>query len=240
MYEKRVYRDTVKASDLVSFSVVVKETDLFVLAEKDLSEKTLELVLKHRRQLELYIQGHPDFLKSLAPVKAVPGAPETASLMAWAASEAGVGPMAAVAGAFAEITGNALLADSAQVIVENGGDIFIKTGKDRIVAVYAGDSPLSGKMGIRIKPADTPIGVCTSSGKVGPSLSLGVAHAACVISKSAALADAAATAVGNAVKAEGDVERALEVAQSIRGVLGAVVVSGDKLGAWGQVELVKL
>jgi ApbE superfamily uncharacterized protein (UPF0280 family) len=240
MYEKRVYRDTVKASDLISFSVVVKETDLFVLADKDLSEKTLELVLNHRRQLELYIQGHPDFLKSLTPVKALPGAPETASLMAWAASEAGVGPMAAVAGAFAEITGRALLADSAQVIVENGGDIFIKTDKDRVVAVYAGDSPLSGKMGIRIKPADTPMGVCTSSGKVGPSLSLGVAHAACVVSKSAALADAAATAVGNAVKAEGDVEHALSVAQSIRGVLGAVVVSGDKLGAWGQVELVRL
>jgi uncharacterized protein len=240
MYEKRVYRETVKASDLVSFSVVVKETDLFVLAEKDLSKKTLELVLKHRLQLEEYIHRHPDFLKSLRPVKAAPGAPETASLMAWAATEAGVGPMAAVAGAFAEITGNALLADSAQVIVENGGDIFIKTDKDRIVAVYAGDSPLSGKVGIKIRPADTPIGVCTSSGKVGPSLSLGVAHAACVLSKSAALADAAATAVGNAVKAEGNVEHALDVARAINGVLGAVVVSGEKLGAWGKVELVKI
>lgn len=240
MYEKRVYRETIEASDLVSFSVVVKETDLFILADRDLSNKTLGLVLTHRLQLEQYIHKHPDFLKSLRPVNVPPGAPETASLMAWAAQEAGVGPMAAVAGAFAEITGKALLAESAQVIVENGGDIFIKTDKERVVAVFAGDSPLSGKVGIRIKPADTPIGVCTSSGKVGPSLSLGVAHAACVLAKSAALADAAATAVGNAVKAEGNVERALLVARSIRGVLGTVVISGDKLGAWGQVELVKL
>ena len=240
MYEKRTYREHVRAQDLFSFTVVVKETDLFILADKDLSSLALEEVLRHRHQLESYIARHPEFLHSLSPVRLLPGAPESARRMADAAGLAGVGPMAAVAGAFSELVGEALLAESAQAIVENGGDIFIKTDRERTVSIYAGDSPISGRVGIRIRPADTPMGVCTSSAKVGPSLSLGVAHAACVLSRSTALADAAATAVGNAVKSEGDVEKALAVAQGIKGVLGAVVVSGDKLGAWGQVELVRL
>ncbi len=151
-----------------------------------------------------------------------------------------MGPMAAVAGTFSELVGNALMERSPEVIVENGGDIFINTVKERSIALFAGDSPLSGKVGIKISPGDCPLGVCTSSGKVGPSLSLGLAHAACIIAKSAALADAAATAAGNAVKAEGDVKAGLDIAAKIEGVLGAVIISGDKLGAWGKVELVEI
>src|SRR5512135_9077 len=223
MYEKRTYREHVRALDLFSFTVVVKETDLFILADKDLTALALEEVLKHRHQLEAYIARHPEFLRSLSPVRLLPGAPESARRMAEAAGIAGVGPMAAVAGTFSELVGEALLAESRQAIVENGGDIFIKTDSERTVSIYAGDSPITGKVGLKIKPGDTPVGVCTSSAKVGPSLSLGVAHAACVLSRSTALADAAATAVGNAVKSEGDVEKALAVAQGIKGVLGAVV-----------------
>lgn len=240
MYEQRDYRESVKADDLVSFTVVVKETDLFILAERDLTKLALEVVINHRHQLEGYISRHPDFFRSLVPVRLLPGAPESAVRMAAAADAAGVGPMAAVAGAFAELVGEALLAESSQVIVENGGDIFIKTDRPRVVALYAGDSPLSGKIGINIRPGPKPLGVCTSSGKVGPSFSFGVAHAACVMSESAALADAAASAVGNAVKKEGHVEEALAVSSKIAGVLGAVVISGDKVGAWGSVELVGL
>ena len=240
MFERRFYREDLGSKDLESFTVVVKETDLFILADSDLGALARETVLKHRHQLETYISHHTEFLKSLVPVRPSAGAPESAMRMARAAEAAGVGPMAAVAGVFAELVGEELLKESSQVIVENGGDIFIKANKERVASVYAGDSPLSDKVGIRITPEDTPLGVCTSSGKVGPSLSLGVAHAACVIARSAALADAAASAVGNAVRSAGDVEKALAVAQSIEGVLGAVVVSGDRLGAWGQVELVKL
>jgi len=240
MYEERTYRGSVGAADLVTFSVVVKETDLLILAEADLSALAMEVVLKHRHQLEGYIARYPAFLKSLVPVKAGPGAPESALRMAAAAEKAGVGPMAAVAGVFSDLVGEALLAESSQVIVENGGDIYIKSAMPRVVALYAGDSPISGKVGIKISPEDTPIGVCTSSGKVGPSLSLGRAHAACVLSGSAVLADAVATAVGNAVHGPDDVEKGLAVARSIEGVTGAVVIAGDKLGAWGKVKLVKL
>lgn len=240
MFEERTYRGKVRAGDLTPFAVVVKETDLFILADRDLSALVREVVIAHRYQLEGYISRYPIFLTSLVPVGIVPGAPETVTRMAAAADAAGVGPMAAVAGTFSELVGEALLKESSQAIVENGGDIFIKSDVERTVALYAGSSPLSGKVGIRLMPEDTPVGVCTSSGRVGPSLSLGRAHAACIIAKSAALADAAATAVGNAVKRPDDIEAGLAVAQGIKGVLGAVVIMEDRLGAWGKVELVKL
>ena len=240
MHEERFYREHMRAGGLVPFTVVVKETDLYILAGSDLTRLALEVVINHRHRLESYIALHPDFLKSLVPVRLLPGAPEAAVRMAEAAKIAGVGPMAAVAGVFAELVGEALLKESPQVIVENGGDIFIKADAERIVELYAGDSPLSGKVGLRIRPEDTPVGVCTSSGKVGPSLSLGVAHAACVVARSAGLADAAASAVGNAVKREGDVDAALIVSAGIPGVLGAVVISGGVIGARGKIELVKV
>jgi uncharacterized protein len=240
MYEERTYRGIVGASGLVSFTVVVKETDLFILADSDLSALAKEVVLRERHRLEGYIERHPEFLGSLAPVDAAQGAPDIVTRMTRAAVLAGVGPMAAVAGAFSEVVGEALLAGSGQVIVENGGDIYIRSDIKRTVAVYAGDSPLSGRVGIAVKPEDTPLGVCTSSGRVGHSLSLGRSHAACIVSASTPLADAAATAVGNLVKGPSDIGRAIEFAKGISGVAGALVIAGDRLGAWGNVELVSL
>jgi len=126
------------------------------------------------------------------------------------------------------------------VIVENGGDIFLQTKTPRVAAVYAGASPLSGKVGVRISRVGRPLGVCTSSGTVGHSLSFGRAEAAIVVAESAALADAAATALGNRVQTAEDIEPALVWLRGIKGVLGGAVVVGEKLGAWGEVELVKL
>jgi len=240
MYEERTYRGIVGASGLVTFTVVVKETDLFILADTDLSTLAKEVVLRERHRLEGYIGRHPEFLGSLVPVVPAPGAPDIVIRMTRAARAAGVGPMAAVAGAFSEVVGEALCAESGQVIVENGGDIYIRSDVKRTVAVYAGDSPLSGKVGIAVQPEDTPIGVCTSSGRVGHSLSLGRSHAACIVSASTPLADAAATAVGNIVRGPSDIDRAVEFAKGISGVSGALVIADDKLGAWGRVELVSL
>ncbi len=240
MFEERAYRGLVEPEGLVRFTVVVKETDLLILAETGLSDLAREVVLKHRHGLENYIARHPEFLSSLVPLEVRTGSPEVVRRMAAAAARAGVGPMAAVAGAFAELVGEALSEFSGEVIVENGGDIYIRSSKPRVVAIHAGDSPLSGRIGINIHPGDTPLGVCTSSGRVGHSLSLGRAHAACVVSASAPLADAAATAVGNRVKVPADIAAAVEFARGIEGVDGVLVVSEDRLGAWGEVELVRL
>jgi ApbE superfamily uncharacterized protein (UPF0280 family) len=108
------------------------------------------------------------------------------------------------------------------------------------VGIYAGSSPLSLKVGIRIAPEDSPLGICTSSGTVGPSLSFGKADAVCILSASAALADAAATAVGNLVREEKDMESGLERAKSIEGVLGCLLILADRMGVWGNVKVARI
>jgi ApbE superfamily uncharacterized protein (UPF0280 family) len=148
--------------------------------------------------------------------------------------------MAAVAGAIAEAVGKDLLAHTPEVIVENGGDIFMKILRPRLVGVFAGESPFTGKIALEINPEETPLGVCTSSGTVGHSLSLGAADAVIVLSRSTALADAAATAIGNRVGDADDIDVAIEQAQAIDGLAGVVVIKGDKMGMWGSVKLVSI
>ncbi len=239
-FEKRTYRNLVKTDDLVQFEVIVKETDLLIRAEKDLSREAKESVLKYRNQLETYIAINPDFERSLIPVEEVSHVPEIIREMIRTSGLAGVGPMAAVAGAMAQSVSKDLLRLSSEVIVENGGDIYLATSKERIIGIYAGLSPLSLEIGIMIEPGETPLGVCTSSGTVGHSLSFGKADAVCVLSKSAALADAAATAVGNIVREKKDVERGLERGKEIEGVSGVLIIIGEKMGAWGNIRLIKL
>ena len=239
-YQPRYYRDWSKDRDLVSFNVVVKETDLYIRARRLLKDKAFEIVQRQRALLENFITRHPGFLTALTPFPVGDEAPAIARTMEVAAEKVNVGPMAAVAGAFAEFVGRDLLKFSAEIIVENGGDIFMKTAKSRLVGVYAGeDSPLTGKIALKIEPADTPLGVCTSSGTVGHSLSFGKSDAVVVLSASTALADAAATAIGNIVKEETDIEKALGFARSVTGLVGVAVIINDKMGVWGKVNLMR-
>ncbi|MBM4305587.1 MAG: UPF0280 family protein [Deltaproteobacteria bacterium] len=240
MYQERTYRSVVRTDDLVQFKVIIKETDLLIRAKSDLSVEAKESVLKYRNQLETYIPMNPVFEKSLIPIEEVPHVPKIIEEMIRTSRLARVGPMAAVAGAMAQSVSEDLLRFSDEVIVENGGDIYLATSKERIVGIYAGSSPLSMKVGIVIKPEDSPIGICTSSGTVGPSLSFGKADAVCILSKSAALADAAATAVGNAIREKKDIEQGLERGQMIEGVLGVLIIIGEKMGVWGGIRLIRL
>lgn len=236
LYKERTYRNLIAAHDLVSFNVTVQETDLSISADRDLSGIAFDSVHKYRNHLEAYIRLHPEFLKSLLPLGRDRLAPGIVRDMIEAGIAAKVGPMAAVAGAVAEFVGKDLLRHCENVIVENGGDIFMKTHGERRVSIFAGESPLSQKVVIRTKSADMPLGICTSSATVGPSLSFGRADAVCVLSPSASLADAVASLVGNQVKNPGDIKAALMVGAGITGVKGIVIIMGETMGAWGQVE----
>lgn len=237
MYQSRTYRHWVKDKDLVAFNVTVKETDLYIRATSDLKRQARKLVLKYRQMLEEYIERHPSFLTSLEPVAADDDAPPLVTGMAEAARKAGVGPMAAVAGAIAEYVGSELLAFSPEVIVENGGDIYLKSLSKRLIGIYAGKSPLTGRVGLEINGEDTPLGVCTSSGTVGHSLSYGQADAVIALSPSTVLADAAATAIGNRILKPGDIPGGIEFARSIGGLKGVIIIQGEQVGVWGEVKL---
>jgi ApbE superfamily uncharacterized protein (UPF0280 family) len=172
---------------------VVRETDLLVRADKPLEAEAKDLILKHRIPLERYLEQHPEFVHAMVPWPRDKLAPPIVKTMIAAGENAGVGPMAAVAGAIAEYVGRDLLVHSKDVI-----------------------------------------------GTLGHSLSLGRADAAVVISDSTALADAAATAIGNKVSGKDDIEPAIAFGEKIKGVMGIVVIVDSRIGLWGDVELTQI
>jgi ApbE superfamily uncharacterized protein (UPF0280 family) len=226
-YEERTYRNYVKADDLVKFEVIEKETDLLILAEQNLYDKALAFTLKYRIDLETYILTDHKFLETLTPHRVQYSAPPIARAMADAARKAKVGPMAAVAGAMAEFVGRDLRQFTDEIIVENGGDIFLKINRPRKVGVFAGPSPFSGKIALEVDPRPEPFSVCQTEAVV-------------IIAKSAPLAAAAATAIVNEVKEIADIEKGLKLAKKIRGLDGVLIIKGDQMGALGKVKIVPL
>jgi ApbE superfamily uncharacterized protein (UPF0280 family) len=238
MYEPRLYRQIHNPKGLVSFQVGVKETDLYISAISNLEKEAKEAIIECRESLENYIANKCEFLISLNPLPLHNDLPLAVRIMTESTRKVGVGPMAAVAGVIAELVGKELLKYSPEVIVENGGDIFIKTDISRIISIYSGEnSPFKDKLAIEIDPSDSPLGICTSSGTVGHSLSFGKADSVTVISKDTGLADAAATAIGNIIQSPDDFENAIEKGKSITGLDGLILVKGDKLAVWGKVKL---
>lgn len=244
-YEPRVYRSLHREEDLYHFQVVIGETDLDIGIKKEqyhpeLQQKVESFVKEQRKVLKEYIENYPTFATTLEPWNPTADAPLSAKEMCEATRLAGVGPMAAVAGLIAEQTGLFLAHFSRDVIIENGGDIWLKASRIRKVSIYAGNSPFSQNIGMEIKPGKTPLGICTSSGTVGHSLSFGKADAVVILAASAVLADAVATAACNMVQDSNDLEKAVNWATAIVGVRGAVAIIGEKMAVCGDVKLIPL
>ncbi len=237
---ERTYRRISGVGQLQAFQVVVKETDLHVQADRDLAPQCREALIEQRAYLETFIQAHPDFLTALVPWRTDSPAPDLVGAMIDASRLTGVGPMAAVAGALAERVGRGLLAFSNEVVVENGGDVFLSLREQVTVGVDAGRSPLSRRMGLRVAARATPLAICTSSGTVGHSLSYGAADAVCVVAPKGALADAAATALANRIDRPEDLKEALAFARTIEDIIGVLAICRDQMAAWGDVEIVPL
>jgi hypothetical protein len=199
-----------------------------------------DIVLTQRDRLERFIAGNPLFRDSLLPVAVPDTAPGIVKSMARAGSAAGVGPMAAVAGAICEGVAAGLGGRVRELILENGGDLYISSSGERVVGIFTGSRERGADIGLRLAAGSTPLGVCTSSGRIGHSLSFGDSSAATVVARSCALADAAATAVGNRVRGRDGVREGLAAARDIPGLLGVVVLRDGQLGAWGDVEIVTL
>jgi hypothetical protein len=193
-----------------------------------------------RWDIENYIARDRRFLIALKPIEVELRAPAIVKEMANQAKIVNVGPMAAVAGAIAQFLGQELLKKGLkEVIIENGGDIFLKIKKHRLIGIYAGKSKFSGRLSLRINPDDTPLGIATSSGTVGHSLNFGNADAVVILGKNTILADALATAASNLVKTKQDFPRAVDFVKKIPGILGLVIIMKNNLVSWGKIELVK-
>lgn len=240
-YEERIYRSQMKAEDLEYFQVLEFESDLFIGIARNANQPMIaQLVLKEvqrlRKAIVTYDQQHPNFIESLIPLASDRLAEPIVSDMLEAGIKTGVGPMAAVAGAVSKYVGKIIEPYSGEIIVENGGDLLIKTKKVRRIALHTGNSRFPG-LSLKIKPAEKPLGVCTSSGMMGHSLSFGKADAVTILSEDIPLADAVATALGNRIKKPEDVAKGIEWVKNVPGILGALILIEDQLGAWGAIEL---
>lgn len=199
-------------------------------------------IIRQRRILEDYIDRHPDFRYSFKPLELHTNAPEIAQRMARAARLVGVGPMAAVAGAMAQFAGEAgLEAGTQEAIVENGGDVYLQASEPVNIGLRTGTTELSDRLAFSLQAHDTPISICSSSGQMGHSKSLGKCDLATVVARDAALADAAATQAANLVKTVEDVNPALERITAIEGIMGVMIIKNDRVGLAGQLPpLVKI
>ncbi|MCM8791995.1 MAG: UPF0280 family protein [Candidatus Omnitrophica bacterium] len=241
-YRRRFYRKWIHTNDLFRQHLCVEETDLDILSDIALKGSFLkEKVLFYRQQIKDYILKDKRFLVALKPLSVSIDAPKIIKDMAEASKVAGVGPMAAVAGAVAQYLGEDILREGAkEVIIENGGDIFLEIKKMRVVGIYAGETKFSGRLFLKIRPQVGVRGICTSSATVSHSLSFGNADAVTILAKDAILADAVATSACNRIKTELDFEKAVDFVKKIRGVLGIVVILKDKLASWGKaIEFVE-
>jgi len=239
MYNERTYRCWSGHGACARFNVALGESDLDIQCGADRRATALHELAAVRRDLKRYLAQDPAYRTSLVPVPVPEGAPEVVRVMADAAALWEVGPMAAVAGAIAELVGRAIAGPGERVIVENGGDIYARADGELCCAVYAGErSPFGDRLAFAVD-ARGGLGVCTSSGTVGPSLSFGRADAVVVIAGSAAVADAAATAIANRIAKPADVGPVVERASGGPGLRGLVACCGDRLAIWGELELVK-
>jgi ApbE superfamily uncharacterized protein (UPF0280 family) len=232
----RFYRQNVD-DNLYSFEITIKESNLFIKTCKDLKLLAFDALYKIRKDLESYILKSKDFFTSLVPVKQDKSAPPIVKKMIKTSSIVGVGPMACVAGAVSAELGKILLKHCDECIVENGGDIFLKLNKDTKLGLYVGKGNPLNDIYIILKKSDRPYGICTSSAKVGPSLSFGTSDASLIISHDAYFSDCLASACGNIIKNENDLQKAIDLAMTFKETIGCCFVCNGKIAFWGDIEV---
>ncbi len=239
-YRERSYRSRFSDDERRWFCVKFLESDLWIGVDRgsysaSMEADTYAMLVELRRSMDAYLLMDPAYKAALTPYDAGLEAPDILKEMSRTSHKTGIGPMSAVAGAVAKRVAEFL--GTKEVIVENGGDIYAKSSSDMDISVFAGQSPLSEKIGLHIPAADFPLGICTSSGTVGPSLSLGRADAVMIVCKDVLLADSYATAMANRIKTVSDLQPVIDHVSNIRDILGAIAVKDDRMAITGRFEL---
>ena len=223
----------------------LKETFVWITAdEKKYIEIAKEAIKQRRKELERFVRWHPYFLVTLESyrIEERDKIPAIVIRMIESAGKFGIGPMSAVAGTLAEFAVEAMRdAGATHAMVDNGGDVALISDREVLVGIYAGESPFSNRIALKINPSSSLLGICTSSGTVGHSISFGTADAATVISNSASLSDAAATALCNSVTDARSIPKAFHLIKHVEGIAGALIIYKDKLATWGKIpEIARL
>lgn len=244
LFEERTYRSQFNTERFKGFEVKHLETDLWIGVDpgsydEKMADVALEKAKSLRKSFDDYIQQEPFFKKSLKPFQPSETAPKEALEMAGASEKAGVGPMASVAGLFAREVGEAIRKNFSvkELLIENGGDIYLLLQNELVLSVFAGESILSERIGLVIPPSENAFGICTSAGTVGPSLSFGKADAVVVVCRDILLADALATGLGNLVKSPDHVEKVINKAEKYPEIQSLLIICEDQVGIKGENEI---
>ena len=233
----RTYR-AARHDDLTAFQLVIEETDLWIAAREDLGLPMADHVRFLRGQIKSYVAVHPEFLTSLKPLEADARAPEIIRRMCRAGQMVGVGPMAAVAGTVAQMLGETFRERSPNLMIENGGDTYLCSTRDRHIGIL--NMPDQAvRLCVPVRADEFPCSFCASSAKIGHSLSFGKADLVVVRSRDAALADAAATALANALTGASAMDAVLAKAKAweLLGIDGVFTQCEEKIGVWGKMQL---
>ena len=243
-FQARTYREQFNTERFTGFVVSHQETDLWIGVDpmsyqESIKQVALEKIKKLRETFDNYIEQEPFFKKSLKPFQPGDNAPKEAMEMAAAADKAGIGPMSAVAGLFAREVGEEIFNNFEvnELLVENGGDIYVLLKEEMVLSVFAGESILSERIGLVIPAGTKKLGICTSAGTVGPSISYGKADAVVVVCEDILLADAFATALGNKVKSPDHVEKVIKQAENFPEIQSLLIICEDKIGIKGENEI---
>ncbi|RQD79579.1 UPF0280 family protein [Desulfonatronospira sp. MSAO_Bac3] len=221
-----------------SFQVVLEQSDLYITSAQDLSAPALDRLQLVRGRILAYSQFNPDFLTSLSPLPVDNQAPDIVQEMARAGGLFQVGPMAAVAGAIAQDIADFLAVRSPEIIIENGGDIYLYSKRTRTIGLLP-HPDRSMSLGLVIPETGFPCAVCSSSATVGHSLSLGHGDLVTVKAKNGAVADAAATALCNLIRDRKSLSGLRKTADKFLGthISGVLAQMGEDMMVVGDMEL---
>jgi uncharacterized protein len=239
-YDSRsIYRNSVSIKDKYFYRLRYKYTDIFITSDRDILKELEEPVTSFYSGIEGIISHDRTFMKSLEPVKEKQYYPGYIKKMCQASYRFGVGPMAAVAGAVCDRIAEKISGKCGFLMIENGGDVFIKSKKPVRIGLFSYNSFFSDRLNIVIGAKQTPCGICSSSGTMGHSLNLGKSDLVTVMAESATMADAAATAVANSVLENADIGRSVRLYKKYKEVKGIIIIKDDRIGIWGNLQLVK-
>ena len=235
--DRDIYRNKISAEGRYSFRLDYKYSGLYIICNRDISSELEEPILGFYRDIKTVIDGQTDFEKSLAPIKVGKDPPRIIKEMCYAGEVFSVGPMASVAGALCDHLAKSLMGRCSFLMIENGGDVYIKSGGPVEVGIFTKNIYFRDKLTLLLEAGQTPCGICSSSGSFGHSLSLGKSDLVTVLSRTATIADAAATSIANTINSEEDIDEAITRFSQYKEVDGLIIIKNKRIGLWGKLQL---
>jgi len=235
--DRDIYRNKISAEGKYSFRLDYKHSGLFIICDRDIGSELEEPVRSFYADIETVIAGWPTFEKSLVPLKARDHYPPVVKDMCLAGEVFNVGPMASIAGALCDHLAKSIGRRCNFLMIENGGDVYIKSSSPLEVGIFTKNSYFKDKLTLLIEVGQTPCGICSSSGSFGHSLSFGKSDLVTVLSGNAIQADAAATAIANTIKCEEDIDAAITRFKKYSQIKGLIIIKNKRIGLWGRLQL---